>query len=69
MDEPAEQVAPLLEAYRDAMSGQRSPGDVWRWMGRLATRWGAVEGVTAGSLEVRVERSAAVLKPTAAARG
>ena len=68
MDEPAEQVAPLLEAYRDAMSGQRSPRDVWRWLGGLATRWGAVEGITAGSLEVRIERSAAVLKPTAAAR-
>ncbi len=68
VDEPAEQVRPLLEAYRDAMSGQRPPGEVWRWLGTLATRWGSVQGVTAGSLEVRTERSAAGLKPTAASR-
>ncbi len=66
MDEPAEQVAPLLEAYRDVMSGKKPLGEVWRWLGTLATRWGAVEGVTAGSLEVKSERSAAALKPTAA---
>ena len=68
VDEPAEQVRPLLEAYRDAMSGERSPGEVWRWLGSLATRWGAVEGITVGSLEVKSERLAATLKPTAAAR-
>ena len=67
VDEPAEQVRPVLEAYRDVMSGKRSPGAVWRWLGSLASRWGAVEGVTAGSLEVKTERPAAVLKPTAAA--
>lgn len=68
VDEPAEQVQPILEAYRDAMTGERSVGSVWKWLGTLATRWGALEGVTAGSLEVKTERSVAVLKPTAASR-
>ena len=66
VDEPAEQVGPLLGAYRDVMSGKKSLGEVWRWLETLATRWGAVEGVTAGSLEVKSERSVATLKPTAA---
>ncbi|KAK9904967.1 hypothetical protein WJX75_006604 [Coccomyxa subellipsoidea] len=65
VDEPAEQVEPILEAYRDVLLGQRSPGSAWKWLGTLPARFGAVEGLTTGSLEVKGERTAASLKPVA----
>lgn len=65
VDEPAEQVEPILEAYRDVLSGQRSPGSAWKWLGTLPARFGAVEGLTTGSLEVKGERTTASLKPVA----
>jgi hypothetical protein len=63
VDEPADQVEPILAAYRGVLSGSRSPGDAWRWLDSLPTKFGIVEGVTAGSLEVKAERLAASLKP------
>ncbi|CAL8464366.1 g3901 [Coccomyxa elongata] len=65
VDEPAEQVEPILEAYRDVLSGERPPGSAWKWLGTLPARFGAVEGLTTGSLEVKGERTAASLKPVA----
>lgn len=65
VDEPSEQVGPILEAYRGVLEGNRSPGSVWRWLSNLPSRFGNVEGVTAGSLEVKRERPAASLKPVA----
>jgi hypothetical protein len=63
VDEPAEQVEPLLEAYRDVLRGTRSPGSAWKWLEGMPSRFGAVGGMTAGSLEVKAERLAASLKP------
>ena len=68
VDEPAGQVAAILEAYRDALAGARGPGSVWRELGGLESRFGAVEGLTPGSLAVHGERPAASLKPVAQRR-
>jgi hypothetical protein len=65
VDEPAGQVAPILEAYRDVLAGHRSPGGVWKQLGVLESRFGAVEGISAGSLAVMPERMTASLKPVA----
>lgn len=63
VDEPAEQVEPILGAYKDVLSGTQSPGIVWKWLDGLPSRFGNVEGVTAGSLDVKVERLPASMKP------
>ncbi len=69
VDEPPSVVAPLLEAYRDALLGGRPPSELWAWLGGLPDANGRVGGVGSGSLAVRErgERPRAALKPTAAA--
>ena len=69
VDEPAEFVAPLLEAYRDALLGARPPSELWSWLGTLPDANGRIGGVGAGSLAVRPSRAngGSHLKQTAAA--
>lgn len=70
MDEPAEYVASLLEAYRDALLGERPPSELWSWLGTLPDANGRIGGVGSGSLAVRpsqagnsnLKQTAAVLK-------
>lgn len=52
-------------ACRDVLDGSRSPSDLWRWMGALPDANGHAHGVAAGSLEVKAERAASTLRPTA----
>lgn len=77
MDEPAEVVAPLLEGYRAALQAAAAGGGAgagaaqaqqfMRWMqGSLPDANGRTHGVGLGSLEVRAEREARLMKPTAA---
>ena len=55
VDEPADVVAPLLDAYREAVGKggegeRRSPAEIWRWLGTIPDANGRVMGVGSGSL-------------------
>jgi hypothetical protein len=60
VDEPAELVAPLLLACYDVLHGRLKPGAAWRWL-----QGACAGGVSAGALEVKGERAAASLRPSA----
>jgi hypothetical protein len=50
----------LLSACRAVLEGRSRPGEVWQWLRSVSSG-----GVSAGSLEVKAERAAASLRPTA----
>jgi collagenase-like PrtC family protease len=58
LSEAAEEVPPLLYAYRDVLAGDGRA--------RAALRWLQARGTVRGSLEPRAERARADMKPTAA---
>eukprot|EP00775_Hariotina_reticulata_P002853 gene2853-3146_t len=62
VDEAPEVVQELLEGYRAVLDGSRRPGEVWQWLKGVTAGHG---GVGAGSLEVKAERAAASLRPSA----
>lgn len=65
VDEPAEQVVPLLQGYRDVLQGNRDAKDLWSSMKDLTDANGNAHGVATGSLEARRERAAVSLRPSA----
>ena len=64
VDEPAEIVAPLLQAYHDVVQGTRTHSDAWMWLQQLPDANGNVHGCTEGSLVARKEKGS--MKQTAA---
>ena len=68
LDDAPDQVAPLLAAYKALVDGSDTPAAVMAWLEQRKDARGVRLGVTRGSLEVKAERSRAVMKPTAAAQ-
>ena len=68
VDEPAKVVAPLMEAYRAVLAGERRGSEVVEWVGTLPDANGRSHGAGRGSLEVRKERDRGTMKQTAAVR-
>ena len=66
VDEPAEVVAPLLEAYRECCAGRRGGGEVVAWVGTLPDANGRAHGAGRGSLGARREVDRGAMKQTAA---
>lgn len=66
VDEPPEHVAPILEGYRAVAAGKLAPGKLWQLLGKLPDSNGRAGGVGGGSLDVKGERAAGSLRPTAA---
>jgi ABC-type nitrate/sulfonate/bicarbonate transport system substrate-binding protein len=62
VDEAPEVVQELLEGYRAALEGSRKPREVWELLKGVTAGQG---GVGPGSLEVKAERAASSLRPTA----
>jgi hypothetical protein len=60
VNEPAEQVAPLLETYHQALQGSLKQRAAWQWL-----QDNCAGGVSGGSLEVKGERAASSLRPSA----
>jgi hypothetical protein len=67
VDEKPEHVAPVLEGYRAAATGALAPSKLWQVLARVPDGNGRLGGVGGGSLDVRGERAAGDLRPTAAA--
>jgi len=67
LDDPPEQVAPLLAAYKALVEGSKTAAAVMSWLGQRVDSRGVRAGVTLGSLEVKSEISRSAMKPTAAA--
>ena len=68
LDDAPDQVAPLLAAYKALVDGTDTPTSVMAWLEQRRDARGVRLGATRGSLEVKTERSRAVMKPTAAAQ-
>ena len=68
MDEPAETVASLLEAYKDCLLGLKRGRDVVRLVGSFPDANGRSHGAGRGSFEVKKEIDRTSMKQTAAAR-
>ena len=68
VDEPGSVVAPLMDAYRRVLAGERRGADVVEWVGSLPDANGRSHGAGRGSLEVRKERDRGTMKQTAAAK-
>jgi putative protease len=68
VDEPGSVVAPLMDAYRQVLAGERRGADVVEWVGSLPDANGRSHGAGRGSLEVRKERDRGTMKQTAAAK-
>ena len=68
VDEPAETVSPLLEAYKDCLLGLKRGRDVVRLVGSFPDANGRSHGAGRGSFEVKKEVDRASMKQTAAAR-
>ncbi|KIY94199.1 hypothetical protein MNEG_13765, partial [Monoraphidium neglectum] len=66
VDESPEHVAQLLNGYRDVALGRAPAGRLWSLLASLPDGNGRAGGVGGGSLDVRGERAAAELRPTAA---
>lgn len=60
VNEPPELVQPLLETYRRVLQGRQKPREAWRWL-----QDSCAGGVSSGSLEVKGERAASSLRPSA----
>lgn len=65
VDEPADVVAPLMEAYRDVLEGRRGWREVWSFLGTLPDANGRKHGVNEGSLAVIGEQAKEARKETA----
>jgi hypothetical protein len=63
VDEPAGVVAPLLEAYRAVVAGERRGAEVVEWVGTLPDANGRSHGAGRGSLETRQAGWCELLKP------
>tara|TARA_B100000401_G_scaffold320139_1_gene221532 strand:+ start:61 stop:789 length:729 start_codon:yes stop_codon:yes gene_type:complete len=68
VDEPAETVASLLEAYKDCLLGLKRGRDVVRLVGSFPDANGRSHGAGRGSFEVKKEIDRTSMKQTAAAR-
>ena len=68
VDEPGSVVAPLMDAYRQVLAGERHGAEVVEWVGSLPDANGRSHGAGRGSLEVRKERDRGTMKQTAAAK-
>eukprot|EP00466_Bigelowiella_natans_P012210 jgi/Bigna1/34861/e_gw1.7.7.1 len=64
VDEPAEQVQPILQRYRDVLEGEMPHQELWKWLHSIPDANGLAQGVTKGSLEPKAERKREDLKPT-----
>lgn len=60
VNEPADFVRPLLETYLRVLQGRQKPREAWRWL-----QDSCEGGVSSGSLEVKGERAATSLRPSA----
>jgi collagenase-like PrtC family protease len=66
VDEPADDVSGIVEAYRAALSGRLKPDALRERLGRVRDANGSRQGVGLGSLAVRVEPPRdSMKKPTA----
>ena len=68
VDEPAEIVSPLLEAYKDCLLGLKKGRDVVELVGSFPDANGRSHGAGRGSFEVKKEIDRTSMKSTAAAR-
>jgi putative protease len=68
VDEPANVVQPLMEAYRRVLAGEQRGAEVVAWVGTLPDANGRSHGAGRGSLEVRREIDRSYMKQTAAAK-
>ena len=66
VDEAPEHVLPILNGYRDCLLGRAPPSRLWALLAAVPDSNGRAGGVGGGSLDVRGERAAAALRPTAA---
>ena len=64
VDEPAEAVAPLLEAYREVAAEPNRAREVWKWLQTVPDANGNAQGVTLGSLRDKAEANREDLKLT-----
>ena len=66
VDEPADEVGPIVEGYRALLAGERTPGELLARLARVADANRNRQGVGPGSLAVRVEPPRTRMKtPTA----
>jgi hypothetical protein len=66
VDEAPDHVAGILNGYRAVAHGDAPPSQLWAQLGDVPDGNGRPGGVSGGSLDVRGERTAASLRPTAA---
>ncbi len=66
VDESPEDVTRLLTGYRDIIRGDAQPSRLWGVLNKVKDSNGRAGGVGGGSLDVRGERAAGTLRPTAA---
>jgi hypothetical protein len=66
VDEAPEHVGPILNGYRAVARGEAPSSALWALLGRVPDGNGRPGGVGGGSLDVKAERAAASLRPTAA---
>merc|ERR1719235_1374031 len=64
VDEPANAVGPLLDAYRSVAANPRRAGEVWNWLKTVPDANGNAQGVTLGSLVDKQEIARDDLKLT-----
>jgi hypothetical protein len=66
VDESPGDVEKVLNGYKEALSGTLPPGRLFSLLSSLPNGHGRAGGVSGGSLDVKSERAAATLRPTAA---
>ena len=64
-DEREREVAGIVESYHDLLCGRMSAEDLLDFLEKVPDSNGRAQGVTAGSLEVKKDRSKASMKKTA----
>jgi hypothetical protein len=66
VDESPDYVAPILDGYREVLAGRSPPGRLWSLLASVPDGNGRPGGVGGGSLDVKGERDAGGMRPTAA---